>query len=193
MILDGHDSHISTEFMWECFSNNIHLLFLPAHTSDVLQPLDLSVFSPLKHTYRKLLNQLTSWSETTALGKQLMLRCLVRARREAITAHNIKAGWKAFGLWPLSMAKPLMSPLLLKYSNRVLDKDDPLQLPQTPASRLPSQLTPIAQGVEIQTPRKRTEPGTKILLHNGFYTGRLRRLLMRRTSNWLACNRKTRL
>ncbi len=98
LILDGHDSHTSTEFIWECFSNNIQMLFLPAHTSHVLQPLDLSVFSPLKHTYRKLLNQLTSWSETTALGKQLMLRCLVKARREAITAYNIKAGWKVSGL-----------------------------------------------------------------------------------------------
>jgi 4-hydroxybenzoate polyprenyltransferase len=27
--------------------------------------------------------------------------------------HNIKSGWKYTGLWPVSMAKPLMSPLLL--------------------------------------------------------------------------------
>lgn len=38
--------------MWECFKHNIHLLFLSAHTSHVLQPLDLSIFSPLRRAYR---------------------------------------------------------------------------------------------------------------------------------------------
>ena len=36
LILDGHGSHETTEFMWECFSHNIHLLFLLVHTSHVL-------------------------------------------------------------------------------------------------------------------------------------------------------------
>jgi 4-hydroxybenzoate polyprenyltransferase len=84
--------------MWEYFSNKIYLVFLPAHTSHVLQPLDLSIFSPLKHTYRKLLNQLNSWYGSTVVGKQLILKCLIKARKEALTAYNIKAGWRAAGL-----------------------------------------------------------------------------------------------
>lgn len=123
LILDGHDSHTTTEFMWHCFDNNIQLLFLPAHTSHVLQPLDLSVFSPLKHTYRKLLNQMNSWSESTVVGKQLMLKCILQARKQAITAHNIKSGWRAGGLWPVNIAKPLMSRLLLENSNQRLNLD----------------------------------------------------------------------
>ncbi len=46
--------------MWNCFNNNVYLVFLPAHTSHVLQPLDLSVFSPLKQAYRKYLNNINS-------------------------------------------------------------------------------------------------------------------------------------
>jgi hypothetical protein len=38
LIVDGNDSHTSDEFMTICYLNNIHLLFLPAHTSHVLQP-----------------------------------------------------------------------------------------------------------------------------------------------------------
>ena len=60
LILDGHDSHTTDDFIWNCFNNNIHLIFLPPHTSHVLQPLDLSVFSPLKHSYRKYLNNINS-------------------------------------------------------------------------------------------------------------------------------------
>ena len=44
LVLDGHGSHITDEFMYTCFKNNVYLLFLPAHTSHILQPLDLSFF-----------------------------------------------------------------------------------------------------------------------------------------------------
>ena len=156
LILDGHDSHTTTEFMWHCFDNNIQLLFLPAHTSHVLQPLDLSVFSPLKHTYRKLLNQMNSWSESTVVGKQLMLKCILQARKQAITAHNIKSGWRAGGLWPVNIAKPLMSRLLLENSNQRLNLDKQRHPLQTPISQQPPQLVVEAKEVEFTTPRKKT-------------------------------------
>ena len=44
--------------------------------------------------------------------------CYYKAREASMTAENIKAGWKATGLWPLAMAKPLMSRLLLENSNK---------------------------------------------------------------------------
>ena len=118
LILDGHGSHETTEFMWECYSNNIHLLFLPPHTSHVLQPLDLSVFSPLKTAYRRRLNFLSFLTDSTPIGKRNFLICYSRAREVSLTAFNIKAGWKASGLWPINMAKPLMNRLLLENSNK---------------------------------------------------------------------------
>ena len=36
LIVDGHGSHTSDEFMTICYLNNVHLLFLPAHTSHIL-------------------------------------------------------------------------------------------------------------------------------------------------------------
>jgi hypothetical protein len=118
LVLDGHGSHETTEFMYLCYQNNIHLLFLPPHTSHVLQPLDLSVFSPLKSHYRKEVGYLTLLTDSSPLGKQNFLDCYQKARKEALSAKNIKNGWKATGLWPKSMAKPLMSPLLLENSNK---------------------------------------------------------------------------
>jgi len=56
-----------------------------------------SVFSPLKYTYQKHLNNINTWAESTVVGKQLMLKCILRARREAITAQNAKAGWRRVG------------------------------------------------------------------------------------------------
>jgi 4-hydroxybenzoate polyprenyltransferase len=117
LILDGHGSHETTDFMYLCYQHNVHLLFLPPHSSHVLQPLDLSVFSSLKSRYRKEVGYLTLLTDSSPLGKQNFLACYQKARKEALSAKNIKSGWKATGLWPKSIAKPLMSPLLLENSN----------------------------------------------------------------------------
>jgi len=118
LILDGHGSHETTDFLWKCLEHDIYLLFLPAHTSHVLQPLDLTVFSSLKRLYRKELQKLSSLIDSTPIGKRNFLVCYQKARQESITSSNIKSGWRTTGLWPVSMAKPLMSPLLLENSNR---------------------------------------------------------------------------
>jgi 4-hydroxybenzoate polyprenyltransferase len=118
LILDGHGSHETTDFMWECYSNNIYLLFLPPHASHVLQPLDLSIFAPLKRAYRKQLGFLTLLNDSTPVGKQNFLACYRKARISSLTANNIKAGWRASGLWPVQISKPLMNRLLLENSNK---------------------------------------------------------------------------
>ena len=157
MILDGYNSYTSNNFIWNCFDNNIHLVYLPAHTSHVLQPLDLSVFSPLKHAYRKYLNNINTWAESTVVGKQVMLDYILRARREAMTAQNAKAGWKATGLWPVSMAKPLMSRLLLENSNNTTSPGHLEDSLQTPAPRLSTQPTFRVTQAEWVTSRKKID------------------------------------
>ena len=97
LILDGHRSHETTEFMWEYFQNNIHLLFLPPHTSHVLQPLDLSVFSPLKHAYRKRLGTVALLNDSSLIRKQNFMKCYKRAREDALTPTNCRQGWSASG------------------------------------------------------------------------------------------------
>ncbi|OAQ65585.1 transposase [Purpureocillium lilacinum] len=118
LVLDGHGSHETVDFMYLCYQHKIHLLFLPPHTSHVLQPLDLSVFSPLKHYYRKQVGFLSLLTDSSPVGKQNFLSCYQSAREQALTASTIKGGWKATGLWPVSVAKPLLSPLLLENSNK---------------------------------------------------------------------------
>jgi len=117
LIFDGHGSHQTVDFMWECYKHNVHLIYLPPHASHVLQPLDLSIFSPLKQAYRRYIGYLTYLTDSSPIGKQNFLECYRRARCNAITPSNIKAGWAVTGLWPVRLSKPLASPLLLENSN----------------------------------------------------------------------------
>jgi hypothetical protein len=51
LVLDGHGSHATPEFDQYCTENKIITLCIPAHTSHLLQPLNVSCFSPLKRAY----------------------------------------------------------------------------------------------------------------------------------------------
>lgn len=53
LIIDGHGSHKTPEFMAECLSHKIWVVFLPAYTSYILQPCDLGFFSTMKSKYRR--------------------------------------------------------------------------------------------------------------------------------------------
>jgi DDE superfamily endonuclease/Tc5 transposase DNA-binding domain/helix-turn-helix, Psq domain len=113
LIVDGHGSHCTDDFLYECFKNDIYLLFLPPHTSHVLQPLDISIFSPVKSYYRQALSEYEDCNDTTPAGKRIFLECYHKARTRGLTSQNAKAGWRGSGLWPLNMAKPLLSRLVI--------------------------------------------------------------------------------
>ena len=53
LILDGHTSHCSLQFLAAAEKTRIIILCLPSHTTHVLQPCDVGVFSPLATFYKK--------------------------------------------------------------------------------------------------------------------------------------------
>ena len=72
LVLDGHQSHKTNEFIFRCFREHISI-YLPAYSSHVLQPLDLSVFGPIKTIYKQqlaLLGHINTDTEITPYNKQ---------------------------------------------------------------------------------------------------------------------------
>ena len=51
LIMDGHKSHIKYEVRELATQHSIEIAKLPAHTTHLLQPLDLSVIKPMKEAY----------------------------------------------------------------------------------------------------------------------------------------------
>ena len=99
LIIDGHQSHVSTKFIKFCVENKIILLCLPAHTTHLLQPLDVGVFSPLAFHYKKELELLTRFS-TVTVDKIDFLKIVQKARKSAISDKNIQTAWRVTGLVP---------------------------------------------------------------------------------------------
>ncbi|KDN72148.1 putative transposase [Colletotrichum sublineola] len=156
LIVDGHRSHTTTDFMWLCYTYNVHLLFLPPHTSYVLQPLDQLVFSPVKSAYRKELGYLSLWNDSTIIGKRNSISCYQKARQAGLTESNIKSGWKYTGLWPVAIAKPLMSSHLLPDKTTPLTPLNKAKKGGQDAQDIEGWASVISSG-QWSTPRKRRE------------------------------------
>jgi hypothetical protein len=64
--------------------NKIRLLFLPAHTSHVLQPLNLGVFAPLKSRYRPEIVASASLDDASTVKKPRFVACYHLARKRSL-------------------------------------------------------------------------------------------------------------
>jgi 4-hydroxybenzoate polyprenyltransferase len=181
LVVDGHKSHATLDFMWECFSNKIYVVYLPPHTSHVLQPLDVGVFSSLKAAYRREAGQLNLHTDGTITGKQLFLFCYQRARSEALTTKNICSGWRGTGLWPINMAKPLMSGLLVENTTK---KTTTPKIDIATRKRRFELLTPVPLIVEkevLSTPRASRELRALVSVYDhGSHSAATQRLLFRK-------------
>lgn len=148
IIVDGHASHRTHEFMFECQRNNIYLILLAPHASHVLQPLDVAVFSPVKNAYRRELYQLAAIDDFTLIDNITFTKCYLKAKEIGLTTTNIIEGWKSSGLWPLSVERPLMNPMTKKKKTE--------ECPETPPELVgpPSEVTDDSL---IQTPKSSSE------------------------------------
>jgi hypothetical protein len=107
LICDGHDSHISANFVAFCIQKNIDVILLPPHSSHLLQPLDVGVFSPLKRVLSKQVSRLVC-TRITRIQKVEWIECLIEARDQSITTDNILSGWRGAGLFPENMHRILI-------------------------------------------------------------------------------------
>jgi hypothetical protein len=101
LIVDGHGSHINMRFIDYCHLHRILLAVYPPHSTHRLQPLDVSLFSPLATYYSQELNQFQLDSEGySRLTKRDFFRLFWVAYNKAFVEKNIQSGWEKTGLHP---------------------------------------------------------------------------------------------
>ena len=100
LILDGHGSHATAEFDRFCMEKKIIPLYMPPHSSHLLQPLDVSCFSPLKHLYGQKVQELIQ-RKIHSIKKEDFLYIYPAVHQQALSSSNIKSGFAATGLIPL--------------------------------------------------------------------------------------------
>ncbi len=99
LIMDGHGSHVTAEFILSCWARQIVPLCLPPHRSHLLQPLDVSCFRSLKH-YHSLAVMNTLQQRTLQFDKVEFLAQFPTIRAHAFRSSNILSAFKSSGLVP---------------------------------------------------------------------------------------------
>jgi hypothetical protein len=105
LILDGHASHESAEFDLFCKNHQIIPLYMPSHSSDKLQPLDVACFAPLKEAYSAAVMR-SIQNGIHHINKENFLD-LYKESRKALLSKNICSGFEASGLVPLNPQRVL--------------------------------------------------------------------------------------
>jgi hypothetical protein len=106
LILNGHESHHSAEFLSLYKQYRILPLYMPAHASHILQPLNVGCFSPLKRAYGTQISQLI-YHYINHIDKLSFLPAFKAAFEKSITKDNIHAGFQATGLVPFKLDRVL--------------------------------------------------------------------------------------
>ena len=73
LLIDGHKSHMGLDLVDLCWENNVILFCLPPHTTDALQPLDVSVFKSFKDHFSKSVRSITFAKKNLLLQNVILL------------------------------------------------------------------------------------------------------------------------
>jgi hypothetical protein len=119
---------------------------MPPHSSHLLQPLDVSCFSVLKQSYRRLVTEQARLG-VSQIDKAEFLFLLQPARNQAYSTSNIQSGFMAAGLAPLEPQQ-----VLQRLQIHMRTPSPPLQGPHQIATpwqlETPHNLTQLEQQVK---------------------------------------------
>ena len=127
LIFDGHMTHISISIIEKAREENIHLLKFPPHVTDVLQPLDVACFGPLKRKWEVMLNSRLNilGSSRARLDKASFVEQVCEVWHDGLKPSNIVSGFTSTGILPVDRTKyperRFDARLLKRYNNWVAD------------------------------------------------------------------------
>ncbi|XP_026315200.1 uncharacterized protein LOC113226693 [Hyposmocoma kahamanoa] len=142
LLLDNHESHISVEVLNFCKDVGIILMTFPPHCSHKLQPLDLTVYGPLKNYYN---NALTDWMVCNA-GKTVTIydvpKLAALAIPQAFKQQSIQKGFEKSGIWPFNSNIFTDDDFLCSsITDRYLPGTENISTIQSTPNRVPSELS----------------------------------------------------
>ena len=100
LIWDGHESHMNFDVLNFCNSHRIKIFKLPSHSTHLLQPLDLVVFSAFQHHYSCEIDKASRLGRS-GIGKHNFLQFLKPARKATFRKPElVHSAFRISGIWP---------------------------------------------------------------------------------------------
>lgn len=100
LLYDGHTSHKDPETIRWAREMGIILFVLPAHSSHLLQPLDVAIFGPFKNYYYAECSNFMYRNMGQVITKYNICTLACRAYLKALTPLNIQSAFRKTGIYP---------------------------------------------------------------------------------------------
>jgi hypothetical protein len=108
LLLDGYSTHLQLPILDYCDKAKIIIGLLPAHSTHIMQPLDIGCFGPLSQAYSKALEKMqSSLLLASGVTQADFWRVFEHSWKDSFTEKNIISSFKATGLYPFSPKKVL--------------------------------------------------------------------------------------
>ena len=102
LLLDGHSSHYEPATIKFAKENDVIILCLPPHTTHETQPLDCSLFRPLKIHWREAVHDFYQKNPGKVISKLIFSGIFRQAWLQSITAENTCGGFQKAGVYPFN-------------------------------------------------------------------------------------------
>ncbi|CAG2196037.1 unnamed protein product [Mytilus edulis] len=100
LLLDGHKSHVAVDIIEWAQEHHIIIHVLPAHTSHILQPLDVGCYGPLQRIYDNECHK-TIRKNSSVITKYNICELACKAYQKALCPENLQSAFRKTGIYPL--------------------------------------------------------------------------------------------
>ncbi|KAJ5379244.1 transcriptional regulator family: Centromere protein B DNA-binding region [Penicillium cosmopolitanum] len=152
MIFDGHNSHLTVEFLEKCQEYEILPIAFEPHTTHISQPLDGKPFLAYKQHFKVVNNEMSYFAGMPA-GKSEFLRVITRVRARTFNTRIIRDSFTERGIFPVN-GKDIVKKLRMKLPISSEDLDiDTSQLRLHGEEHTPPPPEPGSSSIENSPPK----------------------------------------
>jgi len=102
VMYDGHKSHINLGLIDWAKTQHLILFILPAHTSHVLQPLDVGCFGPFERVYNAISHKFMREHCGQSITRYNVCSLACSAYLKALSHGNLQASFRKTGIFPFN-------------------------------------------------------------------------------------------
>ena len=107
LLYDGRSTHINADINEAARKEGVHLFVLPPHSSHVLQPLDMSVFSAFKKSLNSKFHKYLRNIPYSIITIDLLPELISNSYKASMRVSTIMSGFRKTGIFPLDPSAPV--------------------------------------------------------------------------------------
>ena len=164
LIMDNHSAHISGNLICQARLVGVDIVTLPPHSSHVLQPLDISVYGPLKRAWARQVTHQHDITPGRRIQDKDVAGLLARAWETTVAnRESIRNGFKSSGIYPYNPDRVMESSITFAHNRVMCDDEEDEAEARDPAGSAAEARDPAGSAAEAGTPARNAAEAGAIL------------------------------